>query len=298
MRNFEKNILNSYPALTKMARFPILDNHMHLDPGGLMERPVKDFFRMGGTHIVLVHKPYHHKPVVRKKDFRESFGVTLDLAEMIRKKTEVEVMVAVGPYPVNLIHLEKKHGLMKATEIMKGGMDIAAGMVEEGDAKAIGEIGRPHFPVEERIMKASNEILEYGLTLSGEIDCPVHLHTEGGGAELYGELAAMAKRCGCKLEKVVKHFSGPMVLAEENHGLFPSVLSSGTNIRKALEKGTRFMMETDYIDDPKRPGAVMVPKSVPKRTFQMIESGAMDEDGAFAIHKEWPEKIYDLDMEE
>ena len=58
------------------------------------------------------------------------------------------------------------------------------------------------------------------------------------------------------------------------------------------------MMETDYIDDPKRPGAVMVPKSVPKRTFQMIESGAMDEDGAFAIHKEWPEKIYDLDMEE
>ena len=297
MRNFEKNILNSYPALTKMARFPILDNHMHLDPMGLMERPVKDFHRLGGTHIVLVHKPYHHKPVVRKKDFRESFGVTLDLAERIRKETEVKVMVAVGPYPVNLIYLEKKHGLMKAVEIMKGGMEIAAGIVEEGEAEAIGEIGRPHFPVDEKIMKASNEILQYGLTLSGEIGCPVHLHTEGGGPELYRELASMAKGCGCDLGKVVKHFSGPMVLAEENHGLFPSVLSSGTNIKTALGKGTRFMMETDYIDDLKRPGAVMVPKSIPKRTFQMIESGLMDENGAFVIHKEWPERIYGVDME-
>ena len=33
------------------------------------------------------------------------------------------------------------------------------------------------------------------------------------------------------------------------------------------------MLETDYMDDPKRPGAVLGPKTVPKRTRQLLEAG-------------------------
>ena len=297
MAYFDKNILNAYPGLRGMDRFPVTDNHMHLDPGGQKEKAVMDFFRTGGTHVVLVHKPYHNALVINERDFQKSYEVTIDLAERVRKKTPVQVTVALGPYPVNLLYLEKKHGLERGSEIMMKGMEIAGAMVEEGLAQAIGEIGRPHFDVSEEIMNASNEILKYGLTLARENDCPVHLHTEGGGSELYAELSAMAKDCGCAPDKVIKHFSGPSVLPEDNHGLFPSVLASRKNIEKALDKGTRFMMETDYIDDPKRPGAVMVPKSIPKRTFQMIEKGLLREEDAFKIHKDWPERIYNIEVE-
>lgn len=297
MACFEKNLLDAYPDLRGMERFPITDNHMHLDPGGLMEKAVMDFFRTGGTHVVLVHKPYHSAPVINENDFNRSFDITLDLADRIRKRTPVQVTVAVGPYPVNLLYLEKKHGLERGREIMMKGMETAASMVEEGLVQAIGEIGRPHFPVSEDIMNASNEILKYGLTLARENDCPVHLHTEGGGAELYAELASLAKDSRCPRDKVIKHFSGPSVLPEENHGLFPSVLASRKNIEKALKKGVRFMMETDYIDDPKRPGAVMVPKSIPRRTFQMIGKGLLCEEDAFKIHKDWPERIYGIEVE-
>ena len=298
MDPFGRNLLNSYPKLKDMDRFPVLDNHMHLDTGGLKEKVVSDFHRAGGTHIVLVHKPYHHCPILKKDDFRSSFEITLDLAERVRKKTPVEVMVALGPYPVNLLHLEKKYDISMGIEIMMKGMDIAAEMVQENLAVAMGEIGRPHFPIPDDIMDASNEILRYGLSLARDADCPVHLHTEGGGEELYSELAAMATESGLPLHKVIKHFSGPMILPGENHGLFPSVLASRTNITNAALKGNRFMMETDYIDDMKRPGAVMVPRSVPKRTFEMIEKGRLREEDVFKIHKEWPEKIYGVDVED
>ena len=52
----------------------------------------------------------------------------------------------------------------------------------------------------------------------------------------------------------------------------PSVLASKKNIEAAAKKGTRFMMETDYIDDPRRPGAVLGPKTVPKRTLELLEN--------------------------
>ena len=50
-----------------------------------------------------------------------------------------------------------------------------------------------------------------------------------------------------------------LVLEEENHGLFPSVLASKPAVKEALSKGDRFVMETDFLDEPSRPGAVMRP---------------------------------------
>ena len=270
---------------------------MHLDPEGLREKVLRDFENAGGTHVVLVHKPYREHPITRKEDFKRSFRVTLELADRARKRTGVKVLVAVGPYPVNLIYLAEKHGLETAVEIMEYGMEKAAGLVEGGEANAIGEIGRPHFPVDEAILKASNRILGYGLRLARETGCPVHLHTEGGGRKLFAELAVMAREAGCPPDKVIKHFSGPAVSEEENCGLFPSVLASRRNVEEALSKGTRFCMETDYIDDLKRPGAVMVPKSIPKRTFRMMEKGLLSEEGAYKIHKEWPERLYGVEIE-
>jgi TatD-related deoxyribonuclease len=72
----------------------------------------------------------------------------------------------------------------------------------------------------------------------------------------------------------------------------PSVLSSEKNVIAAIEKGTRFMLETDYIDDLKRPGAVLSPKTVPKKTLLLIEKGLLTEDQAYIIHKKNPEKTY------
>jgi TatD-related deoxyribonuclease len=78
----------------------------------------------------------------------------------------------------------------------------------------------------------------------------------------------------------------------------PSVLASKKNIVEAAGKGSRFMMETDYIDDPRRPGAVLGPKTVPKRTIELVEKSVLNEDQVYEIHKMIPEKTYNVVLEE
>jgi TatD-related deoxyribonuclease len=275
---------------------PIFDNHVHLHPKGRHVEAARDFAKAGGTHLVLSHLPYEIVPVNEARHFAESYQITLDLAESVRKGVDIGVEVTVGPYPVLLIGLAERHGLAGAVEIMKAGMDEAQRLVLQGKAIGIGEIGRPHFLVSEDIMMASNEIMAYGMSLAREAGCPVVLHTESATPESMREIALMADRVGLPRHKVVKHYCPPLVTVEENSGLFPSVLASRTAIGEALTKGTRFMMETDYLDDMSRPGAVMAITTVPKRTKALLQSGGMSEEQAHVIHCENPKKVYGIDV--
>ena len=272
---------------------PILDNHVHLEPHkGRNIDAVKDFERLGGTHLVVSHKPYSEVRVVSAEDFRKSFDVTVSMVDRINSETGVRAYATIGPYPVELLGFQRRLGLEKAKDLMIAGMDIAAEYVRDGRALAIGEVGRPHFDVPEDIWQASNEILLHGMTLARETDCAIVLHTESGTAETMRELAEMADVAGLSRDRVVKHYSPPIVLPEENSGLMPSVLAGKDAIKEALSKGTRFLMETDFLDDPARPGAVMAITTVPKRTMDFIEKGLMTEEQARVIHSVNPGKTY------
>ncbi len=280
-----------------MPEYPILDNHLHLQPDGLCEKAILDFQNAGGTHIILSHLPYHTVNITKGEDFLKEFDITLKIARQVREATDVKVFTTLGPYPVRLLNLEERYGLAKAVDIMKMGMELAARKVEEQEAVAIGEIGRPHFPVSEELWDASNEVMSYGMEMARDVGCPVVLHTESAGPEVWKELSGMADKVNLPREMVIKHYSPPIVREEDNHGLFPSILASRKAIKEALSHNTRFMMETDYLDDLRRPGAVMAPTTVPKRTKALIQNGDMDIEGALQIHKYWPEKLYGIEIE-
>ena len=272
---------------------PILDNHVHLEPSrGRNIDAVRDFERAGGTHLIVSHLPYREAPVGRPDDYRRSFDITVSMVDRINSETSVKAYATVGPYPVELLRLEKRFGLEDAKDIMVAGMDIAAEYVREGRALAIGEVGRPHFEVPGAVLEASNEILSYAMGLAREVGCAIVLHTEVGSKETMMNLAEMADRAGLGRDRVVKHYSPPIVNREENFGLMPSVLAGGEAVREALSKGSRFLMETDFLDDPRRPGAVMAITTVPKRTLRFIEEGLMTHEQAHAIHCDNPRKVY------
>ena len=273
---------------------PILDNHVHLQPQGHCVEAVKEFAKAGGTHLILSHLPYEEVRVRSAADFPLSYDITLKLAEKCRSETSVGIDVTVGPYPVLLIHLAEKQGLEKAIEIMKAGMESAQKLVLDGKAVGIGEIGRPHFPVSAEINAASNQIMSYGMQLAKEASCPVVLHTETATPENMRELALMADKVGLPRKKVIKHYSPPLVLEEENSGLFPSVLAKKEFTLEALKKGTRFLLETDYLDDLRRPGAVLSITTVPKRTISLMQSGQMTEEHAYMIHVDNPLDVYGI----
>jgi len=257
---------------------------------------VKDFKKAGGTHFVLCQLPMTDL-VIRDKSYKSCYQETFEMAKEICSKIDIGVFVTVGPYPVDHIRLSKKFGREESIQIMKKGMDLAAAFCEEHKSIAIGEIGRPHFPVGEQVLIDSNEILLHGMEKAKDAGVPVVLHTEGTTPDQCKELTEMGKKVGLPPHKIVKHYSPPLVLESENYGLMPSILASKKNITAAIEKGTRFMMETDYIDDPRRPGAVLSPKTVPKRTRELIEKGMLTEKQISEIHKQNPEKTYGISLD-
>ena len=274
----------------------ILDNHMHLRRDGRYIEAVREFKHAGGTHLVLCHMPMVSE-VIENKSYMPSYQKTLQMAREVEDATGVVVFVTVGPYPVDYLALTEKFGRKKAKEIMFKGMEEAQKLCLEGDAIAIGEIGRPHFEVDGQAWDDSNEIMAYGMSLAEEAGVPVVLHTESMGTEGFKELAEMADNAGMKREKVIKHFSPPLVTEEENHGIFPSVLSTEKAIKKAISKGTRFFMETDYIDDPRRPGAVLGLKTVPRKVKKLLTDGLITEEDVCKIHRDNPERIYGVSMD-
>jgi len=275
------------------SNIPILDNHVHLDPfKGRHVDAVRDFEKLGGTHIIISHMPYEERPVKSIDGFREGYDITIALKDRVNNETTVRAHATVGPYPAELIELEKIHGLQRAKEIMMEALDLAGDYVKNGKALAIGEVGRPHFPVSPDIWEASNEILSHAMNTAKQTGCAIVLHTESATPEIMKELANMAHKVGLDTARVVKHYCAPFVLPEENHGLMPSVLASKDAIDAALGKGLRFMMETDFLDDPRRPGAVLNITTVPKRTNQLIQKGVMRLDDAYQIHYDNPRRTY------
>ena len=274
----------------------IFDNHLHLRRDGRFLDAIKDFKKAGGTHFVLCQLPMTNL-VIRDKSYESCYQETLTMADEIRSKIDIGVFVTVGPYPVDYMKLLEKFDRETAIRIMKKGIDEAAVLCEEKKCIGIGEIGRPHFHVNVQTIEDSNEIILYGMQRARDVNAPVILHTESTTPRQCKELVEIGKKVGLPLYKIVKHYSPPLILETENYGLMPSVLASKKNILSAVKKGTRFMMETDYIDDPRRPGAVLGPKTIPKRTLEFMENDILTKKQIYEIHKKNPEKTYDIILE-
>ncbi|HIG99744.1 MAG TPA: metal-dependent hydrolase [Thermoplasmata archaeon] len=273
------------------------DNHLHLRRDGRFLEAVKEFKAAGGTHFILCQYPMP-ETVLKEKSYQTCYQETIHMAEEIRSTLDIGVFVVVGPYPVDLLPLQERFGRQTALSIMRKGMDEAANLCREHLCIAIGEIGRPHFPVDQQIIQDSNDLLAYGMAQAKDAGVPVVLHTESTTPKLCEEFVEMGRKVGLNPERIVKHFAPPLITPEENFGLMPSVLSSRKNIVAALQKGTRFLMETDYIDDLRRPGAVLAPRTVPKLTKNLLQENLLSEKHAHVIHVENPKNTYHIDLEE
>ena len=273
-------------------KVPVYDNHIHMSPSGRNVDALREFQAAGGTGLTLVTLPYKEVQISKGEDFARSYEITYGLAEGGRECTDLEINIAVGPYPVLIIPLAEAYGLERAEEMLMKGMDDAARDVAEGRAVAIGEIGRPHFPVSQEIWDASNRVLLHGMELARENDCPVIIHCESE-ADTDRSLAELADMAGLDRGLVVKHSSPPWVTDEETHGVMPSIPASKSNLKEALSKGTdRFMIETDYIDDPEKPGAIMSVNTVPKKVAAWVANGQVPEESIYRICRDIPDSLY------
>ena len=269
--------------------YPITDDHIHIDPvNGRGLEAAKDFLRAGGTHLFLVSKPSWSLSMhpSRWADYAKVFDETLRVAEMIRE-TGLIVFPVLGVHPAEISRLTERMSLAEATTVMKAGLDCAATFVREGKAVAL-KSGRPHYEVSPELLAASNEILTHALHLAAECTCALQIHAETGPC---ADVVEMAGAAHVPVERVVKHYGSP------DTPLHPSLIARHEALPRLIREHRRFTMESDYMDENSRPGAVIGPKSVPRYTNQLVTSGQMTVDDCFFVHAETVERVYGVTVQ-
>jgi TatD-related deoxyribonuclease len=268
----------------KSPAFPITDDHIHIDPvNGRGIEAAKDFLRAGGTHMFLVSKPSWSLSVYPScgADYGKVFDETLRVAEMV-SAIGLGVHTILGVHPAEISRLTERMNLEQAVTVMKAGLDCAARYVQEGKAVAL-KSGRPHYEVDPAILTASNDVLAHALSLAAECRCALQIHAESGPCN---DVVGMAQRANVPTERVVKHYGSPDTL------LHPSLIAKHEAISQLAREKRPFTMESDYMDENSRPGAVIGPKSVPRYTNILLKNGLISQEDCFRIHAETIEKVY------
>ena len=271
---------------------PVLDNHLHRDPRhGRGLAAVEDFVRLGGTHLLVVNKPSWHLGVeaTDPADFRAVFEETCSIVDDATELLPGRAWPVLGVHPGLVSRLVDERGFSPhdARELMCGGIEIAAEYVAAGRALAI-KSGRPHSEVTDAVWEAANAVIRRAFECVADGDRAVPLHTEA--TEDLTDLATVAESVGLDPTRVVKHYAAGRLA-----GPTPSVMSERDRLERAAAAGRPFLMETDFVDDPDRPGMVLGPKTVPRRVRWLLESG--HDDAVRRAHVETPAAVYGIDTE-
>ena len=284
---------------------PILDQHMHLDRKNRFFEAVNEFIISGGTAINLVHKPDFSNLPKTPSDYRKAYQNTLEMATEVRNKFGITVSVILGPHPVAWEHQIHTMGLEISSSLHLQAVKIALEYISSGHAICLGEVGRPHYPVSDEIWDASNDLLLKIMKLAAEAKTSIQLHVEDNGEKTYSDLAILCDKAKLSRHLAIRHYAPANISEEFTHGLSVTVSVGKDSISKIVEtlpmSNSYWGMETDFLDDEKRPGAVLGPKTIPKRTQQLssllIKNGYSEGQVSEIlnnIHFNWPQILYSI----
>lgn len=286
---------------------PVVDQHIHLDRSNRYLSAIEEFVRVGGTGIMLVHKPGFSRTLpIDKEGYRRAYSETILMAEEVRKKFAITVGVVLGPHPVAWERQISELGIDRASELHLESVDLALELIEQGKAHCLGEVGRPHYEVSEEKWTQANENLSHIMAEAAISKVPIQLHVEDAGEQTYSEISQLAIQSGLPLSQTVRHYAPADVSANFTHGLACTVSVGRGSVEGLLSTHANasapWGMETDFLDDPRRPGAVLGPKTIPKRTDELCSALLAENDPndvenlLLKIHSEWPSKLYGLEF--
>lgn len=256
------------------ADLPVVDHHAHLSPHGEGVAAARRFEAAGGTHLFLATQNYEPRAPRLLEEYERQFETTERIAQQIARETSVQVFVVVAPYPVDLLSQVRELGLEAAIDLQVRALELAARWVSEHRAVALGEVGRPHFAVDLALQPACEEVFRRSLEIARDAGAPAVVHCEDLDADGYRRLAALATSVSLPLGHLVKHYARTYVPANGRAGVTPSLLARREIVREARSDPGPWFLETDFLDDPRRPGAVLDLATVPRRAQALAAEGA------------------------
>ncbi len=259
------------------AEIAIADGHSHASPKGLGGFEIcKRFKRHGGWFIALVSLPPNH------------YGLEDDLNSLLRsfelhirecargREAGIKVACIAGIHPAYVDRVIKRVGPQGAYEViakLTEVLEILRRYLREGLIDGLGEFGRPHFKTLPESFVANEILMSKALSIAKDEDCVIHLHLEQAGELTVESIRLKTLSIGISPARVILHHSSlSMLPAASAIGLSTTITCRHEALIKAFRSGlTEFMCESDYIDDPRRPGVVMYPWSIKEEILKATE---------------------------
>ncbi|MEZ0248469.1 MAG: TatD family hydrolase, partial [Thermoproteus sp.] len=261
----------------------IFDNHAHAnEKTGLgVEEVAKRFKRAGGSGIIFVALlTWSIGGAPGDKDWVvKLYEHTVRNAEAARALGLVSGAV-VGVHPAECMSLlDAGWSEAEVERFMEWTVDLAARYVAEGRAVGFGEYGRPHWDVDPAKIELCNRVIEYVMARARDVGAVVHLHLERRGEATVRSIAEIARRANARPGSIVMHHIEPRAAALARElGLMPSIpIGRRGELEEALALRPIYLIESDYIDDNKRPGAVIPPWTLANKMRRAVEAGLISE---------------------
>lgn len=270
----------------------MVDHHCHLSPKGDGVRAVERFRAAGGTHLFLATQNYDDSVPLDLAAYERQFETTCRLAERAFEEVGVRAYPVLAPYPIDLVGSSARLGAAAALDLYRSALDLAGRYIRGQRAVAIGEVGRPHFPVEETVTAIVEPAFRHALEVARDVDCPVVVHSADLTPEGFLELAERAREVGLRPERVVKHYTRTRVDPQVSGGVVPSYLARRELVREVVRSSPPWFLETDYLDDPKRPGAVLDITTVPRRAAAIAEDPTLGPELLWVPFVESVDRVY------
>lgn len=274
----------------------ITDNHAHANPikGLGFTEIAKRFKDVGGVAIVFAPlTSWHYSTSITSP---ESYSRIYDIVVRGVQKSSayIKALAVLGVHPAEVVRLVETLGVKRALEVVREAIKIAARYVAEGLAVGLGEVGRPHYDAPKLAIEVCNSILDLSLELAKDLDCPIHLHLERR-QDTIKDVIERARKIGLKPHRIVIHHASPEDIGRDLELTF-SIPHRGQNLRKAFAKKATFLVESDFLDDPSRPGVVSYPWAIAAEVLELLNSSLVSEDQVRRNFIDVFERVYDVKL--
>lgn len=281
---------------------PLCDNHAHTNPvSGIGPRELARRFRKEGGKFIVIVALLTWSLGLTPGDLdsvRKMYDITVESARVINEEG-IKAVAIVGVHPAEAYELLSGGGWSKedVRKFMEKSIDLAVRYIKEGKAVGIGgEIGRPHWDVPSDITEFFNELLMYGFNAAKDINAVVHLHLERNGISTASSIINMVRKVGNKPYSIIMHHAEPVAIDIANEGsVMPSIpMGRKGEFEEAIKHGPSFVVESDFIDDPKRPGAVIPPWTLVRKLRNYVSNGVINEDFLHRICMDNINRVYGM----
>lgn len=195
--------------------------------------------------------------------------------------------------------VDKFMGRMQPHEVLELGLKVLE-LVEkglrEGKLDGIGEVGRQHYKTHPISVVIAEKIMDRAFQISKDFDAVVHLHLEQGGKVSVIDIKERIERYGTNSDRIVMHhLRGKTLRYAIEEGVRCTVPGVKGLLENVVSLPPEYIIESDHIDDPKRPGIVVYPWEMARNQKELLENGLVEEDYLYRVNVENVVKVFKVE---